>query len=418
MMYQDWQDLYNQAQQLADKKVSFEAVVDQWRDLARRMELLLIRTEISPHEDHVKSAHGTLNIIPWTQLGSDLLDLRMRLFLRCGRCFDKLGLWKTAGSIFEQVIGMSPESNNDDIPQNLAISRLWAVATMEAGDLLRRTGKLDQALEYQERALEIAMGHGLEREQADASNNIAIILVEQGKLQAADEYLMRCLETAEVIGEIRLAGHSYNNLGVIRCMQGKFQDAISDFQRALVKREMIQDQNGISEVFHNLAMACKDLNRIDEAENYVEKALDHIQHHTNIGLESNITLTAAEITFLKQDYDYARSRIDQVIPRQRGLRDEPGMADSLRLLGEISLRQEKFGEAETCLNDALQQFRNLQMPLGEAECLKDLGDFYILRNRFEEGRKMYTESRNIYTRLGNLEKVECLTAVIQASKEP
>ncbi len=366
---------------------------DQLIECVRRFELAVIRTGLTADEQTVSQWISFLETVSWDAVSNP--ELHLRVLIRCGRYLDKLGYWEHAGSLFSHAVASVPENS---APVN--VYRLLAIALMENGELKRRKGLLQKAEQDQEHALELAVELGMERERADALNNLGIIFVESGQTAKALSLFHSALEIAESINAQRLIGHINNNLGVVHCMSGQFHAALTCFQHARIARETLDDQNGIAEVLHNLAMASRDLKQWDQAFEYAQQALAIVEQTTNRGLEANIRLTIAELTFRKCDYIYARSLTEQVLNKQKKLGDAPGMADSRRLLGEIYLKLNQWDKAGSNLGRAMAAFEQLQIPLGIAECAQALAKYHQSRNELEQAEQLSRKARDIYTSLG------------------
>ena len=379
----NWQGLLNSASVLSQ-------VDPLWEELVRNCELLLVQTEIESEPGDPAAISSFVSLIPegnGYQIPGELLT---RLFIRIGRYLGRVGEWKESELVFERATGIVQKN-----------SRLQAIAWMELGEIYRKSGKISAAQECQETALNIADDHGLNVVRADAYNNLAITHVESGQLDLAENHLHQSLDWSETLNEKRLSGHAYNNLGVIRCIQGRFQESILSFTRAMTIRESMNDEKGIAETLHNMSMAYKDLAQYDNAESCLEKALERSEKNSDQYQTANILLTHAEIAFLRKDYVFALNLTQDLLARQLRLGDQPGMADSYRLMGSIYSEQGNHNEAAISLTKALDKFRQLQMLLGEAECLKAMGECLTNLDQCDEAKKAYLEASNIYHKLGN-----------------
>lgn len=374
-----------------------------WDELLRRAEVLLIRNGFETPSDVIEGVNLFFARVPWSTLPTPCEEIRVRLLILAGRINQRSGDWRQAESYFEHALKFCGSSTSP---------RLHAIALMELGEIRRRSGRLDEALSQQDAALALAEQEGLNRERADAHNNLAIAFVEMGRLEQAIEHLDRSLELAEQLTETRLEGHIYNNLGVIACMQGRFREAIGEFTRALVKREAVEDRKGLSETLHNLALAYLDLTDYQTTADCLSRALDVARCNHDRGQETVILTTSVELSMLKQDYQLALSLAERVQVKQRQIGDDPGLAETYRLIGAIHVRLGDHTRARTALEEAVARFSVLNLPLGQAQSLKELGTCLAALGLTQEANHNRLRALDLYRRIGNAEETQKLAGLL------
>ena len=384
-----------------------------WFELISQVELLLVKGGPGSGSEIPTIGLEFLNLVPWHDLQPRIPVQHIRLIIRLGRLLDRAGHWNTALKVFNAAIRESDRYFETEVKPDYEFCKVTAVAGLEGGELYRRIGRHEEAAEMHHRALNLAVSFGLEREQADAHNNLAIVYIEQGNLSSAQTELEASLELAESLDDHRLAGHCYNNLGVLTCIQGKFSAAIVRFQHALPYREIANDIKGLAETCHNMAMAYKDLDDLDQSEIYLEKAREHVQNSRDQGLKANILLTSAELTCRRNDYPYSLILSKQVLNMQKELGDTPGIADTHRLMGEIHLKQNQLEPARKHLSEALDSFQRLNIPLGEAECLKNLGLCEMSLQDSSGAAEHLKAALILFEKLGNTRESEILESHIR-----
>ncbi|MCD4654859.1 tetratricopeptide repeat protein, partial [bacterium] len=286
-MNQEWQKILKE---LNSRSLSGVDMVE----FPGRIELMLVRFQTQPDLEQIDLVIKCLEILPWSEIVPRHDDVHQRCLIRCGRILNLLGDRNRAEEFFLRAID---ETSN-------RFPGMTSIAYMELGDLYRRRGKLEKASIQQNLALSIARKGDLDREKADALNNLALIATEAGRLDEAEKFLTESLGLAEEICEIRLEGHVYNNFGVINCMRGHFDNALSEFSRAIPKREQAGDEKGMSETFHNMSLAYLDSGKMELAEIFARKALDKAHCIQDKGQETHIMLTLTELTMHTRDYAY------------------------------------------------------------------------------------------------------------------
>src|SRR5262252_3759190 len=148
-----------------------------------------------------------------------------------------------------------------------------AEAYTNLGGVLARQGKLTEAVQNCERALQ------LEPDYAEACYNLAVALAAQGKLSEAIKNYERALQLKPDYAE------ACNNLGVALSEQGKLAEATKNYERAL------QLKPDYPEAYNDLGIALGEQGNFSEAVQSFERALqlkpDYTEAYTNL----KVTLT-------------------------------------------------------------------------------------------------------------------------------
>ncbi|MBN1295143.1 tetratricopeptide repeat protein [bacterium] len=394
-MIDRWQ---NMVQRLETRPLSGIAC----RDIAGEIEMMMIHLPVDPGAAMLDIARQCLRLMTPLPGASEIRDILSRCLIRLGRVNHRLGNPELATDLFTQAA---------DCARIAECPHLEAIAYMEIGELARRRGDLNTAHTYQSGALTISEATGLDREQADALNNMANIAIESGDLDTAECLLTRSLAIAEDIGETRLEGHIYNNLGVINSLRGCFDEAIADFTRALPRREQAGDEKGVSETYHNLGLAYLDSGNPALSDTYIKKALEKARDIRDAGQETHILLTVTELLYHTMDYAYALTMAEQLTHRQVEIDDQPGLAETKKLMGRIFLDQGAIEQAEHALSNAANMFRELGMLPGEAETLKELGICCRRQGRITESNSYLHQARTLFEYLGNRREIDSIDTI-------
>ncbi len=165
------------------------------------------------------------------------------------------GELQQAEAIYHQVLRM--DKNNADAHNNLGVA-------------LKEQGKLEEAIACYRRAL------SLKPDYLEAYNNLGIALEEQGRLEEAIACYRRALSLNP---DFHM---THYNLGVALKEQGKLEEAIACYRRALSLKP------DYHEAHNDLGIALKDLGRLEEAAACYHRALslkpDFHEAHNNLGL--------------------------------------------------------------------------------------------------------------------------------------
>ncbi len=143
-----------------------------------------------------------------------------------------------------------------------------------------RTGYLDKALKYHEKALDIRKAIYGEKhpDVATSYNNIALVYRAKGELNTALKYHKKALDIIKAIyGEKHPdVATSYNNIAGVYYDKGELNTALKYHEKALDIRKAIHGEKhpDVATSYNNIAVVYHDKGELNNALKYHEKALD------------------------------------------------------------------------------------------------------------------------------------------------
>lgn len=200
------------------------------------------------------------------------------------------------------------------------------------GNVLAQQGRMDEAIESYQQALQIRPTYDL------SHYNLGNLLASKGDRVRAEYHLREAVRVSPDYAE------AHNNLGIVLAMQGKANEAIQHFRRAL-ELGLVR-----SETYFNLGVALVSGGHTGEAIGYVEQALkikpDYAEAHHMLG-----RLKAA------------RGQIDEAVAHFRyALRLKPEFAEVHESLGQALALTGKRDEAVQHYQEALRIMKSRRMP--------------------------------------------------------
>jgi len=214
------------------------------------------------------------------------------------RCY--LVYWRDTESVYRYMLEFSP--NVAILHNNLA-------------NVLKDSGKIDEAIEYFNRSLE------LKPNSAEVHNNLGNALCELGKIDEAIEHYNKALSLTPNFSE------AHYNLAIVLAKQAKTDEAIREYREAL--RFGPDNVDALS----NLGFALAQQGRFDEAIKCYNKAIE---------LEPNCVIAHGRLGLALA----SQGRIDEAIEQFRiVLSMRPEDAEMYRNVGILLERQGKIAEA-------------------------------------------------------------------------
>jgi tetratricopeptide (TPR) repeat protein len=152
-------------------------------------------------------------------------------------------------------------------------SRGYANALTNLGSILRRQGKLDEALIRFYEALTIAVELQDFYLQSVLINHLGTVLYDQGEYEQAEERYQLALEMKRQLDDERGIGVVLNNLGVLYRDTQRYEAAVQCLEEDLQLRQRLGDVRGIAIAHNNLGTTLSRLGRDADAEAHYLQAV-------------------------------------------------------------------------------------------------------------------------------------------------
>ena len=239
------------------------------------------------------------------------------------------------------------------------------IAHNNLGGMLCSRGRLDEAIEHFQKALEIYPGY------PESHNNLGVALLRKGQVDEAIVHFQKALEIRPDQAEF------HNGLGITLVQKGQVDEAIAHYQKA------IQLKPDYADAHNNLGIALLRKGQPDEeAMIQFQKALkinpDYAEAHYNLSaafgmrgrLDEAIEQCRKAIQ-LKPDYADAHGNLANVLAAQGRLEEAiPEYRRTLELMPESAQAHFRFGEA-------LQAQRNFEAAMKEYQKALDLAPRHL-----------------------------------------
>ena len=192
------------------------------------------------------------------------------------------------------------------------------------GILLRRLGKLQKAINYHRKAID------LKPDFANAYFNLGTVLIDLGRFEEAKILTRKAIEINPNFAE------AYSNLGNIMRDLGKLEEA------EILQRKAVKLLPELAELHSNLSNVLKDLGKLKEAEISIRKSIELDPHFTmaysNLG---GILIGLGKLN-------------EAEISTRKAIKLDPSFAEAYANLGSILINLGKLDEAEKLLYKSIQ----------------------------------------------------------------
>ena len=273
--------------------------------------------------------------------------------INLGMVYGQTGEYATAVRYLNAALEKARSPDDDD---------LIAAAANNLGNIHRRRGDYDKALEMQQRVLESNLAATPRREAPAARtlNNIGMIYQAQGDFQRAIDYYLRSLELKERVSTPDDVITTTGNIGAVYYLQGNSTQSIEYFERALALAEKTNNMRLTIGMLGDIGRALSAAGRLDAA--------------------------AARLTRA------------QALAEQAGYSEQ--LANILTALGNVEIERRRLSQATELLSRARSLATEVGDPAELGQVLLSLAKVELERNNPKAGAALAREARDTLAAIG------------------
>ncbi|WP_376694572.1 tetratricopeptide repeat protein [Wenzhouxiangella sp. EGI_FJ10409] len=278
------------------------------------------------------------------------------------------------------------------------------------GLTLYSLGRLDEARDLLERALDIRREHQPESaELAESYNNLALLNATMDRNEVAREYYDRAIVLRRrVLGEDHpTTSFSLTNLASLLVQTGRPSEALPAFREALaIRRNAFGPQHpAVASVLYQLGWAHANLDQHDRARDYYQRALAIRQdamgeHHPSVAVLYNALGSVARA---QGDHGEALELLEQALDIYHRSYGE-SHHDIALVLGNLGTTHMKLGNLERALELLQSALSMSRAELGErhhqvADNLRSLAELHLRSSEFDRAAELARQSLDTYQQL-------------------
>lgn len=270
-------------------------------------------------------------------------------------------------------------------------------ALRRTGQVLYRLGEVGAAIERLQSALEQYADRANGWELAPLLNDVGTAYRQVGEPTEAGICFERSVQISEEVGNGYARAVALNNLGVLNQSTGEFQTALDFYDRALDAWRDLGQPSNRANTLHNVGITLTALGYLEEARSYLDEALSLRQGDPR-GLAATL-MAAGWLQELTGDVLTATKMYDDALTLLQLVGDRQGEAVAFDLRGTAYL---KLGQPEQALDSyqkALAIADEKGSTLNKANTLTNLGRFMEGQDRFEEARVYVRLALDLFRRL-------------------
>ena len=241
----------------------------------------------------------------------------------------------------------------------------------------------DKAIEFGNKALELATRLHFDKGVAQAYNDMGIIYFDQENFSKAVEFYNKALEIRKKQNDVKGMAALYNKIGIIYQKQGNFDKALDNQQKALSLFEQIKYDIGISYSLNNIGIVHQNMGNFDEALRYQEKSIAIKQKlGDNYGLAGSY-INVGNIYLAKKDFPKTEAYYAKGEQISRKIADKEYLSNALNNFGSYFIKTNQLPKALAYVKESFSIRQSMKDYKGQVSCMANLADIFTKQNQYD-----------------------------------
>jgi tetratricopeptide (TPR) repeat protein len=275
-------------------------------------------------------------------------------------------------------------------PDRSQVARIYN----ELGVVYRLLGRMEQAREFLEKALQMYTEDGNHLGQGRVLNDLGRVFADLRNEELARSTYQQALYLCQEQEDHSAEGSALNNLGWVSITQGQSKQAQKYYEQALSIFREIGNRIGEGATLNNLGRVYEDLGQREQAQEYYEQALSIFREERDLKGEAWSLNNLGKVYRKLRQFEQSLQYLEQALDIRREI-DRRGEGRTLKNLGTV---QEMLGNKQQAMQyyrEALQIAQEIEDHEGQGKTLRNLGKLYIDQQRFDVALAFLLLARNI-----------------------
>jgi signal transduction histidine kinase len=213
------------------------------------------------------------------------------------------------------------------------------------GNAWQTKGNMVQAMDWYQKALQVAEKSRYRKGIPGIKNNIALIHMHQGNYTLALDVFYESLELAEQLGDKFVAASTINNIAIVQFYQGMYDEAEASYRKTLDISTAIGDSINISLSLNNIGEANLEQLKIDAALREVSRAHDIAVQISNPEMMVLTTHTLGVVYERLDSTSLAVAKFEEALRLARQNGYGTSVCKALIALARVQLKRNELKEA-------------------------------------------------------------------------
>lgn len=263
-----------------------------------------------------------------------------------------------------------------------------------------RTNQLAEAEDVARGVEEIPGGRVSASLRSRAANVVGATAFTQGRLAEAIEAFERAMERGRLAGDDLVVARAMNNLGNVLGLRGDSDGSLSHYRRAIPLYEQVGVVRGVAECYHNMAIVSRDLEQWEEADELERRAAEFARTAGDERLRAMAQVGRAETRLWAGDAAAAAALAARAAEALNAVGDASMEADARCLMGRALTANGQLDAAGEALAAAARLSATTGDALVSAEVLEAMARLAWAREDVPGARDLAAQAREAYRAIG------------------
>jgi tetratricopeptide (TPR) repeat protein len=262
------------------------------------------------------------------------------------------------------------------------------------GDAYFYNDEIRESIEQYLKAVEIDVANGNDKtpEHITILGNLGYNYDALDQKLIALDFYERALEIARETGNKEEIAANLANIGQLKVIQGFYQEALICMEEALALDKAFGDESVIAIDLNTIGRIYESWGIFDKAADYLQQALEI---DTRLGLKDKMAIRYNSLGLVYKGwgkFDKALEYFEKALEIDRQLDRKEKVALRQANIGSTYLAMKMPEKAITYLENSCSYFRENDLPSYSATALNDLGECYFQLKNYTSAEKYYRES--------------------------
>jgi serine/threonine protein kinase/Tfp pilus assembly protein PilF len=268
----------------------------------------------------------------------------------------------------------------------------------QRGDLLIKSGKIAEAREQLQQALELAQVTNNQSQQIKTMLHLVYVFQHQGETAKAQKLADDALNLAQANNMEHLTARGYTDLGIVFLLRNDYGAAEKYFRQGLEFAQRFKARRTEARALFLLGSLRVQQSNTDEAVPYIEQALSFYQQG---GYQTEVSLTfilLGRVHRMKGDYEAALKLYRQQLQFAEQVNNQRQKSLAVEGIGTILAYQERYPEARGYFEQKYEISKALNNQTSVGYSLMEMSDVLREMGRLDDARARLAEAFSLVDR--------------------
>lgn len=268
-------------------------------------------------------------------------------------------------------------------------------------NLLATLGNIEQSMEYQEAALNLAENDPDTME--CILGNLAMTRLLAGNTRKAEELCRMALATNRYGGNLKHKADLLGALSIIAFRTGRDRQGIEFSQAAVEIHRRSGNTQGLCSVLGNTGSMLARAGKLEPAMNALSEALSMARQMGWAKLVTVFSQSIGNILVIEERYEEAETYIMEALSVAENMGSTRSIAAALTSMGCMKLNSGLLDQAEVFIARAIRMQKRAGNISGQANCLSSMSEINLARGNFDQALHFSEEAHKMAAAAGDFQ---------------